>query len=216
MNTLQASQYQSHSSIQDTAEEHVLSSLDDTTGITATPGRLDNRLRLEQCDQELESFTPYGRKNSSRVTVGIRCNGSTRWTLYVPVTLAIEKSVLVASRELPRGTILTATDFKTELRDVARLHRGYLTEKQQVIGKKLKRTVHSNNILTPAQLTIQHAVKKGSQVTILANIGSLQVRMRGKALGNGAIGERIKVENSSSNRLIEVTIVSPGVVQAAT
>ncbi|MCW8890266.1 MAG: flagellar basal body P-ring formation chaperone FlgA, partial [Sedimenticola sp.] len=211
-----ATGHQSHSSILDAAETHVLDSLDDTRGITAVPGRLDSRLRLAQCDQALESFTPYHRKNSAKVTVGIRCNGSHRWTLYVPVSLTIEKAVLVASRELSRGTILTAADFKTEIRDVARLHRGYLTTEQQVIGKKLKRTVHSDNVLTPSQLTIQHAVKKGSQVIILANIGSLQVRMQGKALGNGAIGERIKVENSSSSRRIEVTVISPGIVQAAT
>jgi flagella basal body P-ring formation protein FlgA len=42
------------------------------------------------------------------------------------------------------------------------------------------------------------------------------VRMPGKALGNGAIGERIKVENNSSSRQIEVTVISPGIVQAST
>lgn len=213
---IQASGYQTHASIRDAAERHVLDMFDESSGIAATPGRLDNRLRLSECDQALDTFTPYGRKNNSRVTVGVRCTGTTSWTLYVPVTLTDERTVIVASRELPRGTIVTANDVKTEVRDVARLHRGYLTEEKQIIGKKLKRTVHSNDIMTPAKLMIQHAVKKGSQVTILAQIGTLQVRMRGKALGNGAIGEHIKVENNSSNRQIEVTVISPGIVQAST
>jgi flagella basal body P-ring formation protein FlgA len=124
--------------------------------------------------------------------------------------------VIVANRQLPRGTLVTADDIKIERRDVARLHKGYLTHANQVLGKKIKRSVQNSTVLNPSQLTVQHAVKKGSQVTILAQIGSLQVRMSGKALGNGAIGERIKVENSSSSRQIEATIVSPGIVQAST
>ncbi|WP_186297676.1 flagellar basal body P-ring formation chaperone FlgA [Sedimenticola selenatireducens] len=215
--TALASEYQSHDSIQDAAKDHVMDTLDDdATGVTVTPGRLDSRLRLAQCNQALDTFTPYGRKNSYRVTVGVRCNGSTSWTLFVPVTLTDERMVIVANRQLPRGTLVTADDIKIERRDVARLHKGYLTHANQVLGKKIKRSVQNSTVLNPSQLTVQHAVKKGSQVTILAQIGSLQVRMSGKALGNGAIGERIKVENSSSSRQIEATIVSPGIVQAST
>lgn len=215
--TAVASEYQSHSSIQDAARNHLLDSLDeDATGVSITPGNLDSRLRLAQCDQPLETFIPYGRKNSYRVTVGVRCNGSARWTLFVPVTLMDERVVVIANRQLPRGTIVSADDITLERRDVARLHKGYLTDMDQVLGKKLKRSVQNSGIMNPSQLTVQHAVKKGSQVTILAQIGSLQVRMSGKALGNGVIGERIKVENSSSSRQIEATIVSPGIVQAST
>jgi flagella basal body P-ring formation protein FlgA len=65
-------------------------------------------------------------------------------------------------------------------------------------------------------MVIQHAVKKGNQVVILAQIGTLQVRMNGKALSNGAVGERIKVENNSSNRRIEATVIASGVVKATT
>jgi flagella basal body P-ring formation protein FlgA len=215
--TALASEYQSHDSIQDAAKYHVLDALDDdAAGVTATSGRLDSRLRLAQCNQPLDTFTPYGRKNSHRVTVGVRCNGSVSWTLFVPVTLTDERMVVVANRQLPRGTIVTADDIKLEIRDVARLHKGYMTKTNQVLGKKLKRSVQNSAIMNPSQLTIQHAVKKGSQVTILAQIGLLQVRMPGKALGNGAIGERIKVENNSSSRQIEVTVISPGIVQAST
>jgi len=212
-----AEQTQSHESIRAAAEQHVLDDHDqDNQEISVTARRLDSRLRLAACSQELDTFAPYGRKNASRITVGVRCNDTDGWTLYVPVTLSLMKEIVVANRELPRDTILTAADIKTEKRDVARLHRGYIEHPRQAIGKKLKRPLHADVILTPRQLVIQHAVKKGSQVVIMAQIGTLQVRMNGKALSNGAVGERIKVENNSSNRQIEATVIDSGVVKATT
>lgn len=208
---------QSHTSIQAAAEQHVLDEYDrENQEISATAKRLDSRLRLAACAQELETFAPYDRKNRSRITVGVRCSDPDGWTLYVPVTLSLIREVVVAKRELPRDTILTPADIKTEKRDVAKLHRGYIEKPGEAVGKKLKRRVHAGGILTPGQITIQHAVKKGSQVVIVARIGTLQVRMNGKALSSGAIGERIKVENSSSSRQIEATIIDTGVVRATT
>ena len=37
--------------------------------------------------------------------------------------------------------------------------------------------------------------------------------MAGKALSDGARGERIKVKNSSSNRQIEATVIDHGIVE---
>lgn len=215
--TATAAQTQSHDSIRQAAEQHVLDQFDQKgQQVNATAKRLDSRLRLAACDEDLETFSPYSRKNISRITVGVRCNAANGWTLYVPVTLSLIKEVVIANRELPSDTILTPADITIEKRDVAKLHRGYLERPQQAVGKIVKRRIRQGAILTPGQLNIQHAVKKGTQVVIVARIGTLVVRMNGKALTNGAIGERIKVKNSSSNRQIEATVIDTGVVKATT
>lgn len=210
-------QIQSHPSIQAAAEEYVLDEYDqENQEINVSAKRLDSRLRLAACEQELDTFAPYARKNGSRITVGVRCNDTDGWTLYVPVTLSLIKEIVVANRELPKDTVLTPADIKIEKRDIAKLHRGYIEQPRQAIGKKLKRRLHAGAVLTPGKIVTQHAVKKGSQVVIVAQIGTLQVRMNGKALSNGAVGDRIKVENNSSNRQIEATVVDSGVVKATT
>jgi len=208
---------QSHDSIREAAEQHVLDQFDQQAEqVRATAKRLDSRLRLAACDEDLETFSPYSRKNRSRITVGVRCNADDGWTLYVPVTLSLIKEIVVANRELPKDTVITSADIKTEQRDVAKLHRGYIERPRQAVGKIVKRRIHAGAIVTPGQLNVQHAVKKGSQVVIVAQIGTLVVRMSGKALANGAIGERIKVKNNSSNRQIEATVIDTGVVKATT
>lgn len=208
---------QPHDTIRDAAEQHVLDEMatrDAETSVEA--GSIDSRLRLAACQQPLETFAPYRRRNASRITIGVRCNDATRWTLYVPVNVSRMEEIVIARRPMSRGAIISADDIRLEKRDVARLHRGFITSLGQVTGKRVKRNIQANGVITPERITVQHAVKKGHLVTILARVGSLEVRVKGKALDNGAIGDRIKVKNSSSERELEATIVARGTVKVTT
>lgn len=208
---------QTHQSIREAAEQHVLDELPGSADkVSIEAGSIDSRLRLAACQQPLETFAPYRRSNSARITVGVRCNDTTRWTLYVPVSVSRMQEIVVAHEPMSRGDQITADSIRLELRDVARLHRGYLTSLDQALGKRVKRRIPVDGVVTPDRVMVQHAVKKGNQVTILARIGSLEVRMKGKALDSGAVGERIKVRNSSSERELEATVVARGTVKVAT
>ena len=77
----------------------------------------------------------------------------------------------------------------------------------------LKLTLKPGAVLSPGQLRRPPAVKRGSQVTILGRAGGIEVRMSGKALSDGARGQRIKVRNSSSSRQIEGTVIARGTVE---
>lgn len=207
---------QSHESIRAEARDYTLQQLHGKgEDHQVNVGRLDSRLRLSRCSEKLEAFSPPGRSNSRKQTVGVRCSGTEPWTLYVPVTISIRKKIIVARRELPRGSIISGEDIRLEERDVARLHKGYLETPEQIIGHTLKRSLHQDDVITPGQLLVPHTVKRGSQVTILAKVGSLQVRMAGKALANGSKGEQIRVLNNSSKRQVEATVVAPGIVEVS-
>lgn len=207
---------QTHESIHEAARNHVLGDIRSSGGKNSvTASQLDRRLKLATCSQPLETFLPNGRKSESRWTVGVRCSGKKEWTLYVSVRVSTFKHVLIATRELPKGTTLTASDLKTEERDIARLHRGYLEQAEQAVGKVLKRTLHQGDVVAPTRIVSPDTIKRGSQVTILASVGSIRVRMNGKALGKGTVGDRIKVLNESSRRKIDATIIAPGIVEVA-
>ncbi len=207
---------QSHDSIREAARRHVL---EKTAGYSVPPtvsvGRLDSRLRLQACDKPLETFSPPAGRSLGRITVGVRCSGTKPWSLYVPVTVAIITDVVVAARDLSRGAILTSKDLELVAQDITRLHRGFMERPGQAIGKTLKRNLRRGQVLTPNQIAAPLAIKKGSRVAIVASSGAIQVRMQGKALGNGATGERIRVQNLSSKKEIEATVISPGVVRVS-
>ena len=178
-----------------------------------TVGRLDSRLTLKQCEKELTTFSPPGRQTSGKTTVGVRCDGNTPWTIYVPAQVGIMQHIVIANRNIPKGTPLSAADLRLAERDTTRLHRGYITDITQVIGKTVTRMVRQNSPLTPNRISSPVAVKRGAKVTILSDSGAIQVRMKGTAISSGAIGERIKVKNSRSNRQIDALIVSPTLVR---
>ncbi|MEJ1463700.1 MAG: flagellar basal body P-ring formation chaperone FlgA [Candidatus Sedimenticola sp. (ex Thyasira tokunagai)] len=208
-----AGDIQSHKSIRQTAESYVYTQLNHSDGkLTVTAGQLDRRLKLNACSQPLEAFFSSNRQNSARKTVGIRCTGGSGWTIYLPVTTSLMREVVVATRELPRKTLLTSNDLVMEQRDVAQLSNGYFEETRPALGKRLRRTLHVGDVITPSQLTASKTIKRGNRVIILAKAGSIEVRMSGKALSDGATGDRIKVVNDN-NRKLEATVVKAGLVR---
>jgi flagella basal body P-ring formation protein FlgA len=205
---------QSHGSIREAARQHILERSEEYPAPPkAQAGHLDNRLRLAACDQPLQTFSPPGKRLLGKVTVGVRCEGSKPWTLYVPVSVAVMSQVVVAKTELSRGATVTREDVKLEKRDIARLHRGYLDTLEKAVGKTVKYSVRPNQVVIPSRLVSPLAVKRNGRVTIIAANSSVQVRMSGTALENGSIGQRIRVKNRSSKRELEARVVEQGVVQ---
>jgi|LGVF01.2.fsa_nt_gb flagella basal body P-ring formation protein FlgA len=175
-------------------------------------GYLDTRLRLVKCEESIEVFFPRAYGTHGKITVGVRCVGPKSWTLYVPVTIISNERVVVADRSMPRGTVLTKSDFILIERDIARLPNGYLTDPSQAIGKILKRPVRKGAVLRNSVVQAPIAIRSGSRVTMMVRTGTVEVRMRGKSLDNGVLGERIKVQTLSSGKMVEGTIISSDVV----
>lgn len=213
--TLPAGQHESHESIRETARQHILAKNSGGANeeLKILPAELDRRLRLAKCEQPLESFSPTSSNSGVRRTVGVRCSGSNSWTLYVTVRVEVNKNILVAKRRLERGRTISNGDFRLEKRMVSGLHGGYIENPENAIGSRLKLTLKQGAALSPGQLRRPPAVKRGSQVTILGRAGGIEVRMSGKALSDGARGQRIKVRNNSSSRQIEGTVIARGTVE---
>lgn len=204
---------QSHDSIRHAARTHVLSNSGQFPGNTqVSTSPLDRRLRLSQCDQPLETYESPNGLRAGRSVVGVRCNGSKPWKLYVPVKIAVLREVLVNKTPLRRGQLIKPKDLEKTQRDVATLHKGYYTQTKELTGLRAKRAIKPGSVLTAGMFAQDKIVRRGSQVEILARSSSLSVRMRGKAMANGAIGERIKVKNLTSGREVTGTIIEPGVV----
>ena len=212
--TAHATDWQSLSKISAVAEQYVLERMGRSDQrVKPQAARLDPRLRLPSCDSELEPFLRRGTALSARTVVGVRCNGSRPWKLYVPVEVVVTESVLIASKTLPRGHVLAATDLDKEDRDVSRLTRGYLSKPEDAIGQRLKRQVVSGKIITPSLLVADLVVKRGQSVTLVVRRNGLSIKMAGKALMDGAVNQRIRVENVASARIVEGLVRSPEYVE---
>ena len=67
------------------------------------PAALDPRLRVAGCDRALTGFLTDPSPLRYQTTVGVRCEGSVRWTIYTSVRVETQAPVLVARRTAAAG-----------------------------------------------------------------------------------------------------------------
>lgn len=196
------------------AQEHALAQIDTSNfqDASATAGTLDTRLQLKKCDIPLETFSTGAMNSTSRMTVGVRCNGLKPWTLYVPVTLSAWVDVVFSSRALSRGELLTQGDMEIRRVPLNKLPNGFLSDNSQLADFELTRPVKAGTALTLNTVRRREIVQQGQEVIIVAQTSGFQVRMSGEALKNGQLGDKIPVRNLNSGRTIEATVLSNSTV----
>lgn len=174
---------------------------------------LDPRLRLTRCDEPLEAFLPAGGKLMGNTSVGVRCHAPKAWSLYVSAKISAYAEVLVAARVIPRSTHLAASDVTFERRNLSRLPYGYLTDVAELEGLMSTRRLNSGTVITPSSLKAAPMVKRGERVILSVDSGGLTIRAAGTAMQEGTRGQRIRVRNINSKRVVEGVIIGPGLVE---
>ncbi len=175
--------------------------------------RLDPRLRLTRCDQPLQSSLENSSQPLGRVTLRVRCEGSSPWSVFVPAHVSIYRHIVVSARPLQRNSLLQAADLALAEHDISSLRQGYLLDPAEAIGAQTTRAFPAGQPVTPAQLKIPPAIRRGDKVVISARSAVVNVRMAGEALGDGNIGEQIRVRNTRSQRTVFARVVAPGQVE---
>jgi flagella basal body P-ring formation protein FlgA len=174
---------------------------------------LDPRLRLAECDRALSAGIAGDGQVRAHTTVAVRCEGSARWTLYVSVSIESEVTVLVARRALARDSELSAADFEALPRHMPGLVTDYVTQAALLSGQRLRQGLSSGQALTVEALTPANLIHRGQQVTLIAGSGDFEVRMSAVALADGRLSDRIRVQNLSSQRVIEGIVRSDSEVE---
>ena len=78
----------------------------------------------------------------------------------------------------------------------------FISDKLDIVGKKLKKSVNSNQLLKRSNLQKDWLIKKNSQVTIINNKSFVTVKEDGLALNNANYMDMIKVKNIKSGKVI--------------
>ncbi|MBK0061551.1 flagellar basal body P-ring formation protein FlgA [Pseudomonas sp. S44] len=176
---------------------------------------LDPRLRMPVCSQQLDAALESPAQPLGRVTVRVRCDGTSPWTVFVPAQVKLFRDVVVMTRPLKRESVIGEGDVALRERDVSTLGQGFLSELDQAVGMKLLRPTVLDQVLTLQQLEQADVIRKGDHVVITARSGGLSVRMPGEALSKGGLTEQIRVRNLNSQRVVKATVVGPGQVEVA-
>ena len=100
-----------------------------------------------------------------------------------------------------KGTIIKEKDLiiikrKNNQRNV------FISDKKDIVGKKLKKNVNSNQLLKRSNLEKDWLIKKNSQVTIINNKNFITIKEDGLAMNDANYMDMIKVKNIKSGKVI--------------
>lgn len=178
--------------------------------------RLDPRLRLADCDIPLTVDANEAQPNrGGRVTAEVRCEGRTPWRIFVPAQVREIRPLVVAARPLSRGTLLTESHLEVSREDINQQHRGYLVDPAAAIGKVTRRQIGRGAILTPSDLETPQVLRRGDRVTLISGRPGFTVTARGEVLSAAGLGDRVRVRNLNSKRVVEGIVESENEVHVA-
>ncbi|QBG47359.1 flagellar basal body P-ring formation protein FlgA [Verrucomicrobia bacterium S94] len=129
----------------------------------------------------------------------------------VPVGMEVQflSEVWVVAKNLERGHILEASDLRSEMHAVDS-NGNYLSSSEVVTGYEVTRALTAGELLRSNAVSKPLCVKRGDWVAINAHSRNLHVTLRGKALENGRLGDRIMCINERSQRQVLVELTGSG------
>ncbi|WP_239987329.1 flagellar basal body P-ring formation chaperone FlgA [Sphingosinithalassobacter portus] len=126
---------------------------------------------------------------------------------------AQEVEVAVLVRDVPRGELLAASDFTTDSGTQVQA-RSALTPRE-ASGLELRRNLREGSIVRRTDVQEPRLVRRGEPVTIRLVNGSLVIATSGRALGDAADGELVRVVTSTTSRTLDAVVDGPGSVRIA-
>jgi flagella basal body P-ring formation protein FlgA len=182
--------------------------------VSVTVADLDQRLRLEPCNDSPEAFIAGDGELHEHTTVGLRCAAPTRWTIYLRATVGSEQPVLVAKYPLSRGSAVRAEDFERVSKLVPGLGADYTSDPSRLALQRLRLPLAAGEALTLNKLESGSIVKRGQKVTLLARDGNVEIRVAAIALSDGRAADRIQVQNENSQQVVEAIVRDANLVEA--
>jgi len=176
-------------------------------------GPLQPTMRLARCSSAVQATVAAGLRIPGRLLVELHCEGVAHWNLYIPVRIVGSTTVVVAAHALIAGNVLGAADLRVERHDLTGLPPGYLDDPTTAVGLTAARGISTGAILTNQILVGTKAVQRGQTVTLIATVDGMSVRMAGRALSDGFVNQRVKVQNLSSGRIVEGIARSEQIVE---
>ncbi|MEO8060202.1 MAG: flagellar basal body P-ring formation chaperone FlgA [Burkholderiales bacterium] len=164
-------------------------------------GQLDPRLRLAPCAR-VEPYLPEGMRLWGKARIGLRCTqGTTRWNVYLPITVKAFGPGLVVTGNIAGGGVLSEADLTPAEVDLAENNAAAVTEMRLAVGRTVTHSLKPGRSLRQSDLRPRQWFAAGDTVTVLAQGPGFSVSGEGQALNNGVEGLPVRVRTESGRVL---------------
>ncbi|MCF4152436.1 flagellar basal body P-ring formation chaperone FlgA [Dethiosulfovibrio sp. F2B] len=132
------------------------------------------------------------------------CPARLRWLL----------PAVVADSYLRKGVYIKNTDLAVTVVEVRR-NRKYYDDPKDLVGMTVERDMARGDPFTVRITEEPELVRTGDIVRLLYRSGSLLVSTSGRAMDRGALGDRIKVRNDKTRKIVFGIVTGPGTVEVS-
>ena len=152
-------------------------------------------------------------RGPSVVRVGIDVGGQTQRSMSVTADVRIWRPVVVASHMIKRGEEMAMVGCELAERDVTKVRGAYYSDIQVLEGMQARRTLSMGDIITDGHIEKIPIVRRGDAIRLVARAGRMNMSAAGEAMQNGGVGDRIRVKNSDSGKIVYGHILEDGAIQ---
>lgn len=174
--------------------------------------RLDNRLQLAVCEEDLMVSWSPGSRSIGRTTVSVGCATPKPWRIFVRATVEKESLTWVLNAAVRKGEVLSRQLVSQQSVMLGKGgHFGLplgvpITDIEPWLGQVFVQAMQSGKIVGDQSLQLPNLVTKGDPVSIIYKSSHLAIRAKGVALESGALQQKIAVKNSVSNKVIDAIV----------
>lgn len=175
--------------------------------------RISEKIKLKKCISPITFDFANKRKKTGHTLLKASCSSPVNWRINLPVKITVFQDVLVLKQPVIRSQTIDNDDIIVKKMNVSQLTKGYYTHINQLNQLETKRNLKALTVLSPSHLKAKRLIQSGQQVTLQLNYSGIGVKASGTALQSASKGQRIKVRNNSSLKIIEGIVTSNSIVQ---
>ena len=173
---------------------------------------LDQRVSLPECGEPVRVLKDRNQSVLGRVTIGMRCEIPEPWTIYLRGRVTSLVNIPVLTVPINRSELIVESDIVFQEMEIDADLQGVFIDPKQIAGKIAVRNLIAGKPVKQSDLKAPQLISRGQSVNITSRAGGLLVTMKGKALGNARAGDRLWVQNQSSNKRVEGEVTAEGEV----
>jgi flagella basal body P-ring formation protein FlgA len=131
--------------------------------------------------------------------IGLGGAGS-RHQMSVTATIEPAAPVVVANRAIGRGVVLSRADVRLQMPTTLEQAEGALRNLEDVVGRETVRSLSADDPIRGDALQAPLLVRNRDIVTVYVRSPGIRVRVTGRAVQDGALGDLITVESLSERK----------------
>lgn len=145
------------------------------------------------------------------VPLEVRDEGGQPHLFWVRGQVQIRQEIPVTTRAINFGERLSKTDFELQWKDVTYAYDS-APSKEAIVGRKVGRSLRNGEAIFTGVLEREKTLRRGDVVKVVFGEDNWRIMMTGIAEEDGFVGDRVRVRNDKSKKLISGVVSADGEV----